>query len=125
MIYNGSSLDRGVSDLVKPQTFRPAFIIQDPPSASQNLQLALDMLDQDQHRRSKDTSLCALHASNAGGLRGGINSEGNVGFILCRSISECMLNRVHRLGSSVLWRPTIQNSSKEVTLSNILSHSSA
>ena len=88
MVFNASDIDFGVSDLIKPQTTSPDFIIQDPPSASQNMQLALDMLDQDRHRRSKDTALCALKAPQAEGLHGGINSQGHV-CSLHAAISAC------------------------------------
>lgn len=53
-------------------------MIDSPPSASQNRQFAIDLLLQDQHRRLKDASLCALEVAEAKALRGGINSKRNV-----------------------------------------------
>lgn len=62
---------------------RPAFTIQNPPSASENLQLVEDLLVQDQHRRLKDATLCFLEVPKTGTLRGGINSENNVSWDFC------------------------------------------
>lgn len=53
-------------------------MIDNPPSASQNRQFAIDLLLQDQHRRLKDSSLCALEVAEAKMLCGGINSQRNV-----------------------------------------------
>lgn len=61
-----------------PQNSRLKFVINNPPSASQNGRFAIDLLLQDQHRRLKAASLCALEVAEAKMLQGGINSERNV-----------------------------------------------
>lgn len=71
-------IDIGVSDLIDSQVSSPAFTMENPPSASENMQLVTDLLVQDQHRRLKDATLCYLEAPRTGSLRGGINSESNV-----------------------------------------------
>lgn len=76
------------------------------------------MLHQDQHRRSKDSSLCVLEAPKAGALRGGINSEGNVSLNLGRSLSEITSNWMHQLGNSAFQRLVMQKFLMKVMLLN-------
>ncbi|KAL2057191.1 hypothetical protein ABVK25_002244 [Lepraria finkii] len=54
---------------------RPAVTIQSQPSTSQNRQLALDFLEQDQHSRSKEHNLCQLRFPSSSTLRGGLSSS--------------------------------------------------
>lgn len=63
---------------IMPEKSILTFMIDNPPSASQNRRFAIDLLLQDQHRRLKDTSLCTFEVAEAKMLRGGINSERNV-----------------------------------------------
>lgn len=52
-------------------------MIDHPPSPSQNLQLALDLLNQDRHLGPKDRRICHVEFSKTKGrgLRGGINGR--------------------------------------------------
>lgn len=52
-------------------------MVDHPPSPSQNLQLALDLLNQDRHLRSKNKRFCHADFSKHKdrGLRGGINTQ--------------------------------------------------
>ena len=100
-------IDVSVSDLIDPQVSSPAFTIENPPSASENMQLVTDLLIQDQHRRLKDATLCFLEAPKSGSLRGGINSESNVswdlrpsheehhGLLDIKGLSQCALEYSH------------------------------
>lgn len=86
---------------------RPAFTIENPPSASENMQLVTDLLIQDQHRRLKDATLCFLEAPKSASLRGGINSESNVswdlrprfeehhGLLEIKGLKHCALESSH------------------------------
>lgn len=78
----GYDLEMGRTDSscidIMPEKSVLTFMIDNPPSASQNRRLAIDLLLQDQHRRLKDTSLCTFEVAEAKMLRGGINSERNV-----------------------------------------------
>ena len=64
-------------DLFDPKTTRPAFTIQNPPSSQDTLQLTLDLLAQDKHRREKDND-CVFEIPAGTDLRGGLNGKSDV-----------------------------------------------
>lgn len=78
----GHELEKGRTDPscidIIPEKSILTFMIDNPPSASQNRRFAIDLFLQDQHRRLKDNSLCTLEVAEAKMLHGGINSERNV-----------------------------------------------
>lgn len=66
------------SDLIFSRIGSPIFEVADPPWSSQNLQLALDLLNQERHRRIKDDGFCSAAFSRDKTLRGGVLSRSGV-----------------------------------------------
>lgn len=110
-------------DLIDFQESSPTFAIQNPPSASENMQLVTDLLVQDQHRRSKVATLCFLEVPGTGMLRGGINSESN-------GLRQCALERSHpqllkgvdtaeQLGSFTRMKPAIHGATTIFHISSL------
>ncbi len=65
------------SDIFDP-SIAPAATINPQPSSSQNLQLALDLLDQDEYRRSRGKDICSIHFPSSSLFRGGLSSSKSV-----------------------------------------------
>ena len=51
----------------------PAFKIDPQPSSSQNLELAIDLLNQDRESKQKGQDPCFLEVSDLSSLRGGLS----------------------------------------------------
>lgn len=56
----------------------PAATISPQPSSSHNLQLALDLLEQDQHSRTREHHLCSAQFPSSSLFRGGLSRSGVV-----------------------------------------------
>ncbi|KAK4691896.1 hypothetical protein P7C71_g5203, partial [Lecanoromycetidae sp. Uapishka_2] len=68
----------GVSkpDDIFDRSIAPAVTITPQPSSSQNLQLALDLLDQDQYSKLREDYPCSIQFPSSSHFRGGLSSSG-------------------------------------------------
>lgn len=91
MVLRGSRVgsNKSILAILDPNSAGPAFTITQPPSPSRNIQLALDLLAQDKHRRSDRECRSSFNLPKESYIHGGTSGEDEVSQSLQRHEKDC------------------------------------